>query len=176
MGWAPVELGEHTYEVIPQRIAYINDKLGSIGDLLDLDFSGDEGFILALGDNAYRLLKVFIPDLMPEWEWRGYASPTAAEQGQYDKDGDRSPTVEQIVEAFNTAMKANRLDLFQQLGKLVGADFIRSALRAQIAGSVLANSPSSSAGSTESTPGTSSTTDPTSGDESSEDSTGLSES
>src|SRR4051794_10748633 len=114
MAWAPVNLGEHSYHLAPQRIAYLDKKLGSLQELLDLDLAGGTGgLVQGLGGNAYRLLKVFIPDLMPEWEWQGYGSPTAAERNEYDEEADRSPTFEQIVVAFEGVMAVNRIDLFK---------------------------------------------------------------
>lgn len=162
MGWAPIELGEHKYEIAPQRVAYLNAKLGSLEELLELDLGGETGgFVQALGDNAHRLLKIFIPDLMDEWEWRGYASPTAAERGEYDEVADRSPTFEQIVNAFNAVFAVNRLDLFKSLGKLLKPEFLQAIIQREISRSILKGSESSPAESGEPVPTSSSTSDRT---------------
>ena len=148
MGWAPVELGKHSYEVQPQRMGYLERHLSGLTDLINLDVE-DGNIIAALGDKAHSVLAIFIPGLMPEWEWKGYASQTAAEHNQYDEEADSSPTFDQIVTAFEVAMKVNRLDLFKHLGKLVGTDFLRAAVRKAIADSLMETSPSSSPPSTE---------------------------
>jgi hypothetical protein len=131
-----VTLGEHTYHVYPQRHAYLANKLGKhAGGLLQLtdDMSSVDDFVAAVGDRAWQLLKVFIPQLMPEYEFRGYATAEAMEAREYNEEYDRSPSVPEIETAFTTVIQANRLDLAKHLGKVVDLGMIRSYVNAQMA-------------------------------------------
>lgn len=140
-----IQLGEHTYTVVAQRHTYLERKLGPrISEVFSLA-GGDVRQLAASGSEGYHsLLSVFIPDLMPLWEWRGFASKTAFEQGEagYDEDADKAPTLPQMVIAFRAAMDVNRLDLLEKLGgmvkDLVGPDFLKALrLRAEVEGTKL---------------------------------------
>jgi hypothetical protein len=129
--WPPsVELGEHSYTIYPQRHAYLTHKLGNaLADLQDAEALGAEGiedFVSVLGTRAYGLLRVFIPALMPEYEFRGFATEEAMADDAYDEQYDRSPTFAQIVEAFQLGLKVNRLDLLKNLGKVVNAELMQA--------------------------------------------------
>jgi len=146
-----VKLGENIYAVVPQRRAYLKHKLGpEFDELAKLAIDSDAGaiasIITAVGDGAHRLLKVFIPDLMPQWEWDGYGSAGAAERGEYDETGDRSPDHAQIVTAFEVVMKANRFDVVKGLKSLVDPTLARNYVSAAVAGSLTGSSTSSSPG------------------------------
>lgn len=126
-------LGEHSYPVYPQRIGYLENKLGkTLGKLIEGNIASDSLLSFLLG-NAYELLRVFIPRLMPEHEFRGYRTAEDLAAGNYDADADASPSNPQIVEAFQLVMRVNRFDIFGSLGKLVDADLLRGLLSAQMA-------------------------------------------
>lgn len=159
-----IDLGDEVLEVVPQKLGYLKHRLGdALGDLAERSFDGADDVLSILGDQAYEVLGVFIPQLhdqLPKWKWDGYASPTAAEQGQYDVDGDNSPDADQLVTAFQIVMKANKIDLFKHLGKLVDPTVGRAFLTERLMNSMTGNSSPIA-----STPGSdsesSTTTDPT---------------
>jgi hypothetical protein len=67
-----VQLGERTYNLKPQRIGRISRRLEQVFSLfgdLNTGSTPDE-----VGSGLYEVLKVFIPDLAPEWELAGYGS------------------------------------------------------------------------------------------------------
>lgn len=69
-----VRLGTHTYKAVPQRVAKVANQLpkaiasafeeegGHVGSMFELPLT-----------SAYRVLQIFIDELMPEHEWRGYS-------------------------------------------------------------------------------------------------------
>lgn len=125
-----VQLGAHSYAVYPQRHAYLTNKLGrAFGRLEGMSgLSGEEGvegIVGAFGERAYDLLAVFIPRLMPEYEFRGFATREAMEAGEYVEEYDSSPSFPEVVAAFQTCLSVNRLDLLQHLGKVVDLQLLR---------------------------------------------------
>lgn len=124
-----VALGEHIYEVVPQKLGRLKRQLGHTLDNLADSTVERDNFLGMIGDQAYTILAVFIPDLMPKWEWDGYGSESAADEDLYDESGDRSPDADQIVTAFQVAMKVNRLDLFKHLGQIVDPSMLRDVAR-----------------------------------------------
>jgi hypothetical protein len=137
-----VQLGKHTYTVVAQRHAYLERKLGSeIGSVLALA-GGDASNLVASGSVGYHgVLSVFVPELMPLHEWRGYPSQKAYEEtelwkssggeegsDQYDEDADTSPDLDQMVDAFQAVAEVNRIDLIGKLKELAGPDFFASDL------------------------------------------------
>src|SRR5690348_6939524 len=72
-----VTLGDHTYKVVPQRVARVARAvpraLVGIGETTSASVL--ELFVVG----GWRLLREFIPDLMPEHEFRGYSEPAFAE-------------------------------------------------------------------------------------------------
>lgn len=81
-----VELGEHRYAVVPQKLGRLRHSLreafrGSDVEVEDgvavLESETPSDLVSSLGDQAHKLLSVFIPGLMPEWEWQGYPSEDA---------------------------------------------------------------------------------------------------
>jgi hypothetical protein len=141
----PVQLGEATYQVVPQRIGYLRSKLGvALGGLLDSEVSTDN-ILDFLGDRAHAVLAVFIPDLMPAWEFAGYPTREAMEAGEYQEEYDRSPSPRQIRAAFAAAAAVNEIDLLKHLGNLIGPDLIRSYLAGMVADSMSSASESLSA-------------------------------
>jgi len=86
---------------------------------------------------GYDILRVFIPDLMPEHEFRGYTSEEAFVAGVRDREAARlSPTVPQIVTAFEAVFAVNRLDVVKHLGKVVPPALVQSFIKTAIGDSV----------------------------------------
>lgn len=117
-----ITLGQHTVPVYPQRWAYLENRLGrTLSEFVGRSTAlSGENFASFLGEEAYKALCVFLPQLpsrMPEWEFRGYPSREAWEQGEYDEQKDSSPTFPEIVEAFETIIQVNRFDVLGSLGK-----------------------------------------------------------
>jgi hypothetical protein len=128
-----VKLGQHEYVVVAQRHAYLQRKLGpQVSEALNLSGSDAQAIIKSSTVGYHGLLNVFIPDLMPLWEWEGYASETAMESDQYDEQADKSPTIDEMVTAFQAVATVNRLDLLGKLkdliGGLAGPDFFSGSL------------------------------------------------
>lgn len=133
MAQVEIQLGEHSYTLVPQRHAYLQHKLGEkLGSLGDVEPIAGAAMLGQLTGQVYELLKVFIPNLMPRWEFEGFGSPGAMEEGKYEEEADRSPTPDQIITAFEMAMKINRLDLVKHLKEIVGTDFLVAQMRVMI--------------------------------------------
>ena len=129
-----VRLGDAEYTVFPQRFGRIKKQLGSeFGDLSDLAFESLADFIGQGLDRAHRVLRVFIPDLMPVREFCGYATEEAYNDPEADEADDVGPTFPEVVDAFDTVMKVNRFDLFKQLGNVVSPELIRAYLNQMVA-------------------------------------------
>jgi hypothetical protein len=159
LGGTPVhvQLGDHSYAVYAQRVGYLENRIGStVSKLGTLNIEGVEELVTSLGGSAYGLLKVFIPRLMPEHEFRGYPTEEAHAAREYDERYDKSPSFAQIVTAFQTAMRVNRFDLFGSLKNLLSPELLRAMTNKAVAESVQRGLPSPS-GSSTSTPDTTST-------------------
>lgn len=159
---AEVKLGDHTYIVVPQRIGYLRSKLGAaMAGIVDRDLA-TTNVMQFLGDRIYQVLKVFIPDLMPEYEFHGYATKESFEEDKYEEEYDHSPSPTQVKQALSTCSHVNEIDLLSHLGKLIGPEVIRGWVQTVMVTSMqesLQNSLEASGA----TPGTtSSTTEPTS--------------
>jgi hypothetical protein len=140
----PVVLGGREYTITPQRIGWIKHHLGeAFKRLADMELSS-ENFVNTLGDRAHAVLKVFIPDLMPEWEFLGYPTKEALEAGDYNPEYDKSPSPREVRRAFQVAAQINEFDLLKHLGKLIGPDTIRAYLAERMADSMTSASASSS--------------------------------
>ena len=136
---AEVTLGDVTYTIVPQRIGYLRSQLGVVmSGLIDMELTGDN-LLDILGDKLYGVLKVFIPDLMSEWEFQGYATKEALDEGKYDEQYDKSPSATQVRRAFASVAEVNEIDLLRHLGKLIGPDLIRSWLAGALADSMQEN-------------------------------------
>lgn len=115
-----VTLGAHTYKVRPQKIGYLIHKLGpNLQEALAAEVEGVDGGEL-VGAKARDVLAVFIPDLMPVWEFVGYASEEAMLTGTYNEEDDHSPEPLQIKAAFKAASDANGGEVFKHLKALMG--------------------------------------------------------
>lgn len=139
-----VILGDRTYEMWPQQIGHLRSGLGvALGNIADLELTGGN-VINMLGEKVHATLKVFIPDLVSEWEFQGFATKEALEKDDYNPEYDNSPTPGQIKEAFQVASRLNEVDLLKHLGKLIGPDLIRPYIAGLMAESLEARKTTSS--------------------------------
>jgi hypothetical protein len=159
-----VFLGDKEYRCVPQRKAYLQKKLSKVFSMEGLNLDEDasfESFMKLVDEHAYKVLRVFIPDLMPEYEFAGYASAQAMEQDDYDEDRDKSPTVPQVRNAVGVLVELNGLDLAKYLKNFVSPDFLRAFMTSQIANLMTGDSATSSAPSTDTPSTKTGTTEPT---------------
>ncbi len=164
-----VELGQHTYLVLPQKIGYLINKLGSrLQEALEAEIDGVDGAAM-IGVKAHDVLKVFIPDLMPVHEFLGFATEQAMRDSIYDEAADNSPEPLQITAAFKAASDVNGGEVLGHLKALLGpvlTERVVAAVTAQVAENyrspTSAPSPTSPPPSGESDPTSSGTTPPTS--------------
>jgi hypothetical protein len=164
-----ITLGEHKLPVLPQSIGYLTHRLGPrLQEILE----GDTDGLAGVTDKAYETLAVFIPSLpetLPRYEFRGYASTEALEAGRYDEEADRSPNVPQIKTAFEAVFKINGGEVLSNLKALLGPAITQRVL-ALVTATVAEKFPSEISGSSPTSPSTSgesastssSTTPPTS--------------
>lgn len=146
-----VRLGEHEYTLVAQRHARLTRMLPRVladaTDLGAINTADTAGLVGQLGGRVYDVLVVLLGEVMPRWEFAGFASAEAMDADAYDPAMDRSPTFEQITTAFEAAWQVNGMDrVAGGLGKLLGADMtqaIRRLVAAQIT-QVMASSSSAS--------------------------------
>lgn len=123
---ADVRLGDHNYTVIPQRIGYLRSNLGAVmAGVVDADLA-TSNVVKFLGDKVYVTLKVFIPDIMPEYEFHGYATNEAMAEDKYDEEYDHSPSPTQVKQALAVCTHLNEIDLLSHVGKLIGPEVMQS--------------------------------------------------
>lgn len=159
-----VKLGEHSYDVVPQKWGYLRTRLGGVFSALAESNTDGVNAADLVGGRAHDVLKVFIPNLMPSYEWHGYPTQEAMDAGDYSDEYDKSPTPDEIVLAFQVVMRANRLDLLGKLKDLVDPQMIRAYVNKAVAEAVdsqTTTSPNSSAAGTDGPSTTSSTTEST---------------
>jgi len=125
-GGVDVSLGEQTYHVVPQRIGYLRTKFGVVLQGLDTTDLATGNILEFLGDRAYGVLAVFIPDIMPKYEFLGFATLEALEADEYNPDYDKSPSATQIKEALLKGAEVNEIDLLKHLGKLIGPELLQT--------------------------------------------------
>lgn len=120
-----VALGQSTYTVLPQPHPRITRTLPAllIEHQAQLNTSDLPGFVASLGDGTHAVLKVFIPELMPAWEFAGYPSQAAYEAGEDDPEAHAlAPSLPQILAAFDAAFSVNGGQrLTDVLGKGMGS-------------------------------------------------------
>ena len=115
-----VTLGAHTYTVRPQKIGYLINKLGpNLQAALEAEVEGIVGAAL-VGAKARDVLAVFIPDLMPTWEFLGYDSQAAMAANEYKEHQDTSPEPLEIKDAFKAASDVNGGEVLGHLKGLLG--------------------------------------------------------
>lgn len=125
-----VQLGDHTYPVVPQKHARLRHHLS--GADFQAIFSKD------YAANSYKILAILIPAVargvksldsegfavppMTEYEWEGFTSQEALDayragnRDAYDEENDPSPTGDQIAEAIEAALAVNGAG---RVGKLI---------------------------------------------------------
>jgi hypothetical protein len=165
---AAVQIGSYTYSVVPQRIGRLKKRLGrALGDLESLGGESLLAFVDSGLERAHDVLKVFIPDLMPAYEFLGYRSQDAMDADE-DEEGDYGPTLPDIVNAFEVVMRVNRLDLLGHLRSVISPELLRAYISSQAADLIRGDSRTTSSASSASTNGAASestisgTTPPTS--------------
>lgn len=135
-----VQLGSHRYVVVAQRQARLRRQVPAVFAGVGAADAGD--LLTMLSDRAYDLLRVFIPDVMPKWEYDGYRSEQAAEADDYDDASDTSPTHKQVQDALAVCLEVNGIDKFRLLGNVVSPELIRALMTQRLADLTLGNSPS----------------------------------
>lgn len=130
-----VTLGDKTYAVYPQKIGRLRATLAiefkGLEALADLG-GGIDSVIGAGLERAHSILRVFIPDIMPAFEFCGYGTLAAMEADEYIEDNDTGPTVPQVRRAFEEVMALNGLDLLKHLGKIFSPDLIQTVVQEQV--------------------------------------------
>ena len=107
-----ITLGDHPgIPVVPQRHARLRHQLSpeDFERLMSSDYAAE----------SYRLLCVLIPaikDTMPLWEYEGYGSQEAMDAGEYHEESDRSPTTDEIINAFEVAFQVSGAG---RMGKII---------------------------------------------------------
>lgn len=127
-----VQLGTHRYVVVPQRQARLARAIPAVFDGMGSQDAGANGLLSMLTERTYDLLRVFIPDLMPRWEWDGYADESAAATDAYDEAADRSPTVVETQAALGKCLEVNGIDRFKLLGNFISPELVRAVLSQQM--------------------------------------------
>lgn len=126
------KLGEHEYVALPQRIGYLQNRLGPrLAELTELAVDDGKSVV---GKQAYELLSALIPKgFMPEHEFMGYATKDAYDAGDYDEELDSSPTVPEVFDAVKAVAKVNGGDAVDFLRQLLGGEMIGKLLALVIA-------------------------------------------
>lgn len=155
----PVPLGDHVYDVVPQRLGRVRSRMGvELRDLTDLGNieGGIEGFVSEGLARVHRFLGIFVPDLMELHEFEGYGSAGALERDEYVEVEDRGPTLPQIVNAVERVLEVNRIDLLRHLKNVFSPDLLRAMVQEQavktVWGSETPSSPTSSSTPTPASP------------------------
>jgi len=154
-----VQLGAHRYVVVAQRQARLRRQVPAV--FAGAGTTDARDLLTMLSDRAYELLRVFIPDVMPKWEYDGYAGEEAAFNDHYDELADQSPTHRQVQDALAVCLEVNGIDRFKLLGNVVSPELIRALMSQRLADLAIGNSPSLPAPSGEPPSTTSSPTSPT---------------
>lgn len=81
-----VHLGTRDYSLVPQRIGRLRRKFSAIGAVMQEVAEGDAAKVAeGASTQVYDALRVFIPDLVPEWKFWGYDSEaTFKAKGEHD--------------------------------------------------------------------------------------------
>jgi hypothetical protein len=153
-------LGAHEYDVRPQKIGYLINRLGSrLQEALEAELDGVDGAAL-IGAKSHDVLTVFIPDLMPVHEFLGYASDEAMRAGDYSEAADVSPEPLQIKDAFKAASDVNGGEVLGHLKALLGPALTQRAVAA-ITAAVSESARSTISGHSPTSPPPSGASDPT---------------
>lgn len=139
-----VKLGDHTYLVVPQRHAYLKRRLGGVIDSLQGAEVTDGGGVMELvGSRIYEVLRAFIPDFMPRYEFEGFASEQAFVAEDYQEAADRSPSYAEQFDAIAVALEVNGLNRLKALGNVVSPELLRALIAEQVANMATQRSASS---------------------------------
>lgn len=129
-----VKLGDHTYLLVAQRHAYLKRRLTGVIDSLQGTEVEDAGGIMELvGSRIFEVLRAFIPDFMPRYEFEGYASEQAMVAEEYHEAADRSPSYAEQFDAIAAALEVNGLNRLKALGNVVSPELIRALIAEQVA-------------------------------------------
>lgn len=160
-GRKTVTLGDHEYVVVPQRVGYLFNGLGSDLETL-FAVAGDETTAASvLGKPAHGLLAKLIPGFMEEHEFMGFGSAEAYEAGEYVPDADSSPTPAEVFEAVKAVATISLgQDGSAFLKGLVGS--VTGELRTRLLALVIANLSESSLKPSPNSPQSNGASDPTS--------------
>lgn len=112
-----IEICGKKLPVVAQKHAKLRNRLSrsDLESIMTKDYAAQ----------SYRVLGILIPaipDKIPLWEWEGYLSQDAMDNGIYDDDGGNSPTTAEMVNAFEAAFLesgADRLGKIIDLGQMV---------------------------------------------------------
>lgn len=155
-----VIMGAHEYDVRPQKIGYLLNRLGpQLQEVLEADVEGLDGATL-LTAKAHGTLAVLIPDLMPLHEFLGFASEEAMRAGVYDEAADHSPEPLQIKDAFKAASDVNGGEVLAHLKALLGP-VLTERVTAAITAAMVENYSSATPAPSPTSPPTSGESDPT---------------
>lgn len=123
-----MKLGRIEIEAIDQPWYFLVEELRGVGleafEHLD-GIESTEDFVRFIGGGMYEVLTAFYPDYlpsqMPRHEFECFATQTAYEAGQYDREWARKngPSFPQIVQALDAGIKANGGEDFRMLIGLV---------------------------------------------------------
>src|SRR5262245_991879 len=138
-GSATVVLGDYEYTVVPQRIGYLRSQFGVALQGLDTQDLATHNILEFLGGRVYAVLKVFIPDLMPEHEFLGFATREAMQAEDYNPEYDHSPSATQVKLALGRSAEVNEIDLLKHLGKLIGPDLLQTWVQTMMIDSMKAS-------------------------------------
>ena len=161
-----ITLGPVTVAVVPQKIGYLENRIGPVISAIIARGEGltTEAILPTTKEAAYDLLAALVPNLasrMPKWQFCAYGSAEAMTAGEYDEALDESPTLPEVFDAFETALRVSGVTRGAELlGKAGIGQLAAAQIRSAIATS--ADSPSLPSPSGESDSTSSGTTPPTS--------------
>jgi hypothetical protein len=129
-----ITLGPVTVSVVPQRIGYLENRIGPVitGVIARGESLTTEAILPATKEAAYDLLCALIPNLdkrLPKWQFCAYGSAEAMDAGEYDEAVDESPTLPEIFDAFETALRVSGVT---RGAELLGKAGIRELAAAQL--------------------------------------------
>lgn len=121
-----VTLGDEEYSLAAQPYPRLFRQLSEFGDELqalgEMDATDAAGMVSALGGRVHGFLKIFIPNLMAEYRFAGFATQAAFDAGELDEQAEAAaPTLPQLIDAVEAAFEVNGgKRLGGLLGKLLG--------------------------------------------------------
>lgn len=127
-----ISLGPYEYRVTPQKLGRIERKLGAV---LEAFGSGDaEQAAEVNAGTLHEAFQVFVPDVMPLWEFRGRMSADDDGTEEYDPARDHSPTVPELIQAIEAIFTVNGGDrLARFFGRFVEPKVLEATISARLA-------------------------------------------